>query len=174
MQSKAATVCQWVIFVGLVAAAASLGAVFKPGLWYATLVKPAWTPPNWLFAPVWTVLYLMIAIAGWLAWRSDARWPAIGVLGFRPPPQHGVVVAVLRSPFDRCSTARHLGPLQFHLGLPPAHQAIEHCRILALRPLSCLGELCGRPERADLAAQFAIATPVAIIECLPAAGSTAR
>lgn len=82
MQSKAATVCQWVIFVGLVAAAASLGAVFKPGLWYATLVKPAWTPPNWLFAPVWTVLYLMIAIAGWLAWRSDARWPAIEVWAF--------------------------------------------------------------------------------------------
>jgi tryptophan-rich sensory protein len=34
------------------------------------LKKPAWRPPNWLFAPVWTVLYLMIALAGWLIWRE--------------------------------------------------------------------------------------------------------
>lgn len=38
--------------------------------WYANLAKPAWTPPNWLFGPVWTVLYLMMAIAAWLVWRK--------------------------------------------------------------------------------------------------------
>ncbi len=37
-------------------------------VWYPTLVKPFFTPPNWLFAPVWFVLYLMIAIAGWRIW----------------------------------------------------------------------------------------------------------
>ena len=37
-------------------------------VWCPTLVKPFFTPPNWLFAPVWFVLYLMIAIAGWRIW----------------------------------------------------------------------------------------------------------
>jgi tryptophan-rich sensory protein len=50
--------------------AASTGAFFRPGAWYAALSKPAWNPPNWLFAPAWTVLYVSVAIAGWLVWRQ--------------------------------------------------------------------------------------------------------
>jgi tryptophan-rich sensory protein len=49
---------------------ASSGAVFRPGAWYETLRKPWWRPPNWLFAPAWTVLYIMIAVSGWLVWRK--------------------------------------------------------------------------------------------------------
>jgi tryptophan-rich sensory protein len=56
-------------------AAASTGAVFKPGPWYARLAKPSWNPPNWLFAPAWGVLFATIAISGWLVW---------GVTGFGP------------------------------------------------------------------------------------------
>jgi tryptophan-rich sensory protein len=46
--------------------------------WYVTLSKPSWNPPNWLFAPVWTTLYVLMSIAGWRAWkvaasRSDAN-----------------------------------------------------------------------------------------------------
>ena len=40
------------------------------GGWYAALRKPPWTPPNWLFGPVWSALYLSMAIAAWLVWRK--------------------------------------------------------------------------------------------------------
>ena len=40
------------------------------GGWYATLLKPAWTPPNWVFGPVWSLLYLAMAVAAWLVWRQ--------------------------------------------------------------------------------------------------------
>lgn len=64
----------------LATAAASLfGATFRPGAWYAALAKPAWTPPNWVFAPVWTTLYVMIALAGWLAWRAEGFGRAVGI-----------------------------------------------------------------------------------------------
>ena len=38
--------------------------------WFPQLHRPEWTPPNWVFGPVWTVLYLMMAISAWLVWRS--------------------------------------------------------------------------------------------------------
>jgi tryptophan-rich sensory protein len=55
-------------FLGACFAAALSGAVFKPGAWYEGLAKPPWRPPNWLFAPAWALLFLMIATAGWLVW----------------------------------------------------------------------------------------------------------
>ena len=66
-------------FVGLNFAAASTGAAFKPGDWYAALQKPTWTPPNWAFPLVWMVLYCTIAAAGWLVWEeaSTAALPAL-------------------------------------------------------------------------------------------------
>ena len=39
-------------------------------IWYPALAKPAWTPPSWVFGPVWTLLYPLVAVAGWLAWRE--------------------------------------------------------------------------------------------------------
>lgn len=38
--------------------------------WYAEAAKPFWTPPAWVFAPIWTVLYAIMALAAWLVWRQ--------------------------------------------------------------------------------------------------------
>jgi tryptophan-rich sensory protein len=51
-------------------AAAWIGSLFLPGEWYAQLSKPRWTPPNWLFGPVWSILYAFMAIAAWLVWKK--------------------------------------------------------------------------------------------------------
>ena len=66
----------FIVFFLLTAAAATLGAIFTPGEWYAALVKPALTPPDWIFPVVWTVLYAMIAVAGWLLWRHRNADPS--------------------------------------------------------------------------------------------------
>jgi tryptophan-rich sensory protein len=66
------------VFVMVCFLAAMSGAYFKPDSWYRALAKPSWQPPDWLFAPVWTILYLMIAVSGWLVWRkagTDAALP---------------------------------------------------------------------------------------------------
>jgi tryptophan-rich sensory protein len=63
----------WFSLLGFAAACflvAMTGSYFRPGDWYEGLKKPTWRPPNRLFAPVWTVLYLMIAVSGWLVWRE--------------------------------------------------------------------------------------------------------
>jgi len=59
------------VFVLLVFLTACSGAVFKPGPWYEALNKPWWTPPGWAFPTVWTVLYIMIAYAGWDIWTKS-------------------------------------------------------------------------------------------------------
>jgi len=49
--------------------AAAGGAVFMVGEWYVLLNKPTWNPPGWIFGPVWTVLYIMMAVSAWLVWQ---------------------------------------------------------------------------------------------------------
>ena len=64
-------------FVLLCFAAASVGGwatSLSVGTWYQGLAKPSFTPPDGVFGPVWTALYLMMALAAWLVWRR-AGWP---------------------------------------------------------------------------------------------------
>ena len=70
-----------IIFAVIVFVAASSGASFMPGEWYAALAKPALTPPNWVFPVAWTILYIAIALAGWLTWRAAGISPALVVWG---------------------------------------------------------------------------------------------
>jgi benzodiazapine receptor len=63
-------------FVGACLLAGAVGALLNAAPirdWYPTLRKPDWTPPEWVFGPVWTTLYLLMGLAAWLIWRR-AGW----------------------------------------------------------------------------------------------------
>ena len=64
-------------------AAAAVGGLLGTGSdqnWYADLAKPSWTPPAWVFGPVWMVLYGMMAVAVWLVWLRRSRQPGAAPL----------------------------------------------------------------------------------------------
>jgi translocator protein len=56
-----------------------IGVLTPPGAWYAALAKPLFNPPGWVFAPAWTLLYILIAVAGWRTWQRGPREPAMAV-----------------------------------------------------------------------------------------------
>jgi len=65
----------WKLVVSIIAclAAGAIGSIFTQQAiptWYATLEKPAFNPPNWVFMPVWTLLYVMMGVAAFLVWRK--------------------------------------------------------------------------------------------------------
>ncbi|SCG51952.1 TspO/MBR family protein [Micromonospora coxensis] len=66
-------------FGAAVTVAAAIGGLGVQGTTdeYAALRQPDWAPPSWLFGPVWTVLYALIALAGWLVWRKVGFGPAL-------------------------------------------------------------------------------------------------
>ncbi|MBI1210693.1 MAG: tryptophan-rich sensory protein [Alphaproteobacteria bacterium] len=86
---RTADVQQVAVFLLLVVGVGlAIGYATVPGAWYANLAKPSFTPPGWLFAPVWTVLYICIAIAGWRIWAAAPRsiamllWSVALILNF--------------------------------------------------------------------------------------------
>ncbi len=76
-----------VICVVACLAAGAIGSIFTRQaipIWYATLEKPSFNPPNWLFAPVWTLLYILMGVAAFLVWRKgwENRQVKIALIAF--------------------------------------------------------------------------------------------
>lgn len=71
----------WLLITFAAAALGNIATSSGLGQWYQNLAKPSLTPPDWVFGPVWTVLYVMMAVAAWLVWQQkgfyDARWPLV-------------------------------------------------------------------------------------------------
>ncbi len=69
------TAKRWAVLIGFIVLsqlAGIIGSVFTvPAIdsWYAELVRPSFAPPNWLFGPVWTILYILMGIAAFVVWR---------------------------------------------------------------------------------------------------------
>ena len=63
----------------LVAGLGGLATASNVNGWYATADKAPWSPPNWVFGPVWTLLYIAMAVAAWLVWRlrTEGTRPAL-------------------------------------------------------------------------------------------------
>ena len=59
-----------IIFIVISMSAGFIGSRYMPGEWYASLDKPSWNPPGYIFAPVWTVLYILMGVAAWLVWTK--------------------------------------------------------------------------------------------------------
>ena len=57
------------------------GSVSRPDAWYYDLAKPVWTPPDWIFAPVWIILYTLMGVSLWLVWQRRAERLAATAIG---------------------------------------------------------------------------------------------
>jgi benzodiazapine receptor len=59
------------VFLLLVIIASAIGAGFEAGEWFhVTMIQPSWTPPHWLFGPVWALVYILMALAAWKVWLT--------------------------------------------------------------------------------------------------------
>ncbi|WP_395661202.1 TspO/MBR family protein [Aestuariivirga sp.] len=78
----------WLVLAGFIVLCLTTGGIggfaTQPSIdgWYRLIAKPWWTPPDWVFGPVWTLLYIMIAVAAWLVWKTGDRVrPAMVLFG---------------------------------------------------------------------------------------------
>ncbi len=98
------------------------------GGWYLSLTRPPGTPPNWVFGPVWTVLYVLMALAAWMVWRRVGAGPALRLWGWQ------LAANALWSPvfFGLRSPALGLAAILLMLALVAATARVFH----RIRPLA--------------------------------------
>lgn len=87
IQSRGIPLTHWLVlalFLLICLGTATLGAAvtnLSVGDWYVDLHKPSWNPPSWIFGPVWTLLYVTMAVAAWIVWRrkglAQGRMPLL-------------------------------------------------------------------------------------------------
>ena len=71
----------WLMLIGFALLPTVLGALSglatmdSVNTWYETIVRPTWAPPNWVFGPVWTLLYVSMGVAAWWIWRAPDDEP---------------------------------------------------------------------------------------------------
>ena len=144
-------------WLGLTFAAGWVGSRFQPGEWYTHLVQPALTPPGWVFGPVWTILYILMGVAAWLVWQryglAGAVWPlGLFILQLVLNTLWSYLFFGLQNPG---------GAFLDIVALWLSILAAAHCLLAILPggrqtppPLPSLGNFCGLPELAVLAAEF--------------------
>lgn len=71
--SRTRAILGLVVFLVMCFSVAAIGAAFPPGDWYAALAKPSFNPPGWVFGPVWSLLYVLMAVAAWRVW-CEGSW----------------------------------------------------------------------------------------------------
>jgi len=79
---KLTIVIKLIVCLAVTFSAAFIGSLFTREAvpdWYANLNKPSFTPPNWLFGPVWTILYLLMAISAVIVWQKGLANPAVRI-----------------------------------------------------------------------------------------------
>jgi len=114
---KLKAIIKLLVSIAVCQCAGLIGSVFTMSaipIWYATLQKPSFTPPNWLFAPAWGTLYLLMGISAFLIWRRgladkqvkialmvfaiqlilNALW-SVAFFGFESPLSGVIVIVVL-------------------------------------------------------------------------------
>ena len=96
-------------WLAITAAAAAAGGIASADAkaFYDSLVRPPWAPPAWLFAPAWTLLYTLMAIAAWLVWRAH------GVAGARGALSLYILQLVANAAWTWLFFARRSGALAF-------------------------------------------------------------
>ncbi len=80
-QESRQSICVLLFLLAICVGGGALIGIFSANdvdTWYQTLKRPSWTPPNWLFGPAWTTLYLCMAIAMWLVWKQGSQNPGKG------------------------------------------------------------------------------------------------
>lgn len=130
----------WLILAAFVVIVVGVGGLIGtqsvPGEWYQNLNKPPFNPPNWIFGPVWTTLYVMIAVAGWRIWMIDRTstpmkiwfaqmlfnwaWSPVWFIGQMLWPAFAIIIVILTLIIAFILTARKLDTIAAWLFVPYA------------------------------------------------------